>query len=261
MKPKRHLFLAAFAAFATLLSAFAAKADDFAYAVMDGGNFGSLDLNTGAFTLLGTTGLSPAIGLGVAGGQLFTTNYQGGTGTLYSVNPANGSLTTIGTSNVSYDDLGSTTTGLYAVGTNGNLYSLNPVTGGATLIGATGLSLSGDRNLSTNGNTLYAETGSNVYTVNTVTGAATLLGSTGGPEFAGLVVESGILYAGLAQTATINLSTGAATTIAPLTGTGASEIFGLAPDPLIVPEPSTWALLGTGALLLAAVAVRRRVAA
>jgi hypothetical protein len=70
--------------------------------------------------------------------------YGGGhaSGTLYSVNPSTGVLTTIGSGSLTYWATRSTTSGLFAVDNspNVNLYSINPNTGAASLIGPTGLS-------------------------------------------------------------------------------------------------------------------------
>ena len=137
-----------------LLFAANVKADDMAFVGENNADFGTLDLNTGAFTLLGNSGQTLA-GMAVADGDLFASSYHLSTGTLFQVNPATGALTTIGTSSVDIDDFGSTTSGLYVIGTDKNLYSVNPTTGAETLIGATGLSSLGSwRSLSTNSSTL-----------------------------------------------------------------------------------------------------------
>ena len=84
-------------------SEFSARADNIAYmAVYPVGDFGTIDLDTGVFTLLGNSGVAVA-GLGVINGSLYASSL-GGAGNLYTVNPANGSLTLVGSSGVSYDD-------------------------------------------------------------------------------------------------------------------------------------------------------------
>jgi len=73
-------------------------------------NFGTVNLSTGAFTSLGTTEVGstyePLQGLGETGGALY-----GGGGanddTFYSINTANGALTSIGASSISYAGFGS----------------------------------------------------------------------------------------------------------------------------------------------------------
>lgn len=133
------------------------KADTIAYAGSSSGAFGTIDLNTGAFTLLGNSG-QPLAGLAVANGSIFATSYHAANGTLFEVSQTDGSLTTVGSATgILYDDFGSTTTGLYAVGLSGtqDLYSIDPTTGAATLIGPTGLGYGPWRALSTNLSTLY----------------------------------------------------------------------------------------------------------
>ena len=156
------------------------KADNIAYANLDGGGFGTIDLSTGAFTLLGNSGVTLS-GMAVYNGVLYGDSL-GGSGTLYTINPANGSFTTVGSSGESYVDFGDTISGLFAEGFNGNLYSINSATGAATLIGATNPAFAGGySSISLNSSTLYYTQGSdfNFYTLNTNTGAATLVGSPG----------------------------------------------------------------------------------
>ena len=89
-----------------------AQADNIAYMTTNTGDFGTIDLNTGVFSLLGNSSQSLA-GLGVYNGTLYGTSYHGANGTLYKINLANGSLTSVGSSTITYGDFGSTTTGLY----------------------------------------------------------------------------------------------------------------------------------------------------
>jgi len=97
-----------------VLTASEVKADDTAYFITTGGQFGTIDLNTGANTLLGTSANSPLAGLGEIGGTLYTAVFSGGT--LYTVNPKSGALNAVGNSSIIYWAMGSTTTGLYAAG-------------------------------------------------------------------------------------------------------------------------------------------------
>ena len=238
-----------------LLTAAFAQADSFAYAGSSSGAFGTMDLNTGAFTLLGNSGQTLA-GLAVATGSIFATSYHTANGTLFGVNPANGALTSIGTATgVDYDDFGSTTTGLYVVsfGAIQDLYSISPTTGVATLIGPTGLGYGSWRGLSTNSSTLYFADGADLYTLNTGTGAATLVGAFGGSaEMGVLLTEGGTLYGGDDtdnKVDTINTSTGAATIGPSPSASFSGSFYGLAPFPVpgaTTPEPGTWGLLGVG---------------
>jgi len=244
-----------------LLFAVAAKADNIAFMGTVTGEFGTIDLNTGVFTLLGNSGVTLA-GMAVANHTLDGSSYHTSTGVLYSINPANGSPTVIGTSSLDIDDFGSTTSGLYAVGVDANLYSINSSTGAPTLIGPTGLSFGFWRSLSTNSSTLYFADGVNLYTLNTTTGAATLVGNMGGPEIGAMVLEGGFLYGGAnlpgLSVDTLDTTTGAATTGPSVTGTS-SAFFALAPNPipLTTPEPSSLLLLGSAVLGLAGLVQRK----
>ena len=247
---------------AGLCIATSARANNIAYAGSVTGAFGTMDLNTGAFTSLGNSGQTLA-GMAVANGLLFATSYHTANGTLFTVNPATGALTSVGTATgIDYDDFGATTSGLYVVGTNSDLYSIDPSTGAATLIGPTGLSLGFVRSLSDDSNTLYFSDGLDLYTLNTSTGAATQVGAFGDSVgMSVMVMEGGILY-GADYTNntvdTINVSTGVASVGS--TSGAPSALYGLAPNPIPAgsptPEPGTWALLVSG--ITALVLLQRR---
>ena len=113
-------------------------ADNFAYEVTGNGLFGVVDLNTGVFTSVGSTGLRLA-GLGSYGGVIYAGDDHGNT--LYRVDTSTGALTAVGTGNIGngYALIGSTTSGLYALGWDDALYSINPATGAATETGPTGI--------------------------------------------------------------------------------------------------------------------------
>lgn len=250
------------AAFFTLLAG-CLEADNIAYMGTVSGQFGTVDLNTGDFTSLGNSGVTLA-GMAVANATLYGSSYHTSAGSLYKIDPANGSLTVIGRSSLDIDDFGSTTSGLFVVGVDRNLYSINPTTGAPTLIGPIGVSLGSWRSLSTNSNTLYFATGADLYTLSTTTGAATLVGSMGGPEMGAMLQEGGILYGGENTPGfsvdTLNPTTGAATTGPAVTGTSIL-FFALAPNPLPpspTPEPGTTALLSVGVATLALVRRHRR---
>lgn len=245
---KKIHFAALLAVVAICASAVSSHADDLAYMATNSGDFGTINLATGAFSLQGNFGQTLA-GLAVVNSTLFGTSYNN-TGNLYSINPANGSLTLVGSSAIVIDDFGATTGGgLYAVSTSSNLYSINASTGAATLIGNTGLGLSGFRALSNNGGALYFADGTNIYTLNTTTGAATLVGSTGGPGMGALLFLNGTLYGGAdspdIRVDTLNPGTGAATSGAAVTGTN-GQFYGLA----AVPEPMSLVSEVLGGMML-----------
>ncbi|MBV9745139.1 MAG: PEP-CTERM sorting domain-containing protein [Acidobacteriia bacterium] len=254
--------------------ALGAKADTIAYVGASASAFGTIDLNTGAFTLI--NGNSPTVdGFGALGGSLFASEAFNGVahGTLFQINPVTGTHTAVGSdTGLYYEDFGSTPTGLYAIGHDPtsrlepqNLYSINPLTGAATLIGPTGL-ITGQpyQALSTNSATLYFAQGSDLYTLNTNTGAATVVGPFGGfTAMDALLEEGGILYGGdnyHHAIDTIDPATGTAT-VGPPSGVFLDNFgltYGLAPSPLAssVPEPATFGLVG---LFVAGIAARRHV--
>jgi hypothetical protein len=241
----------------------AARADTIAYMSANaGGNaqfevvFGTIDLNTGMFSLLGPTAIGgnllaqePLSGMAETNGTLYgASEGTNDNGQLYTINPANGTLTRVGTTGISYDDFGSTPTGLYAVDSFGTLYSINPANGAATLIGSTGIGLFGARSLSTNANSLYFADGGSLYTLDTSTGAATLIGPSGA-SLTALLQENGTLYgaseafAPSLSVATVDPATGAATIGPDITGAGVTFVTGFARFPVqAVPAP----LIGHG---------------
>ena len=237
----------------------AAKAD-MAFTTVNNGDFGTINLNTGVFSLLGNGGVAPLAGLGVYNGNVYAVDgpFQVGSN-LYQVNPADGSLTTIGASGVPYLSFGSTLNALFAVGSDMNLYSINAGTGAAVLVGATGLS-SDISQLSVNSSTLYFSNSVNLYTLNTSTGLASLVGSIGANQGA-LLLENGTLWgahsAGGGPIYTIDTGTGAGTAGFAITGTG-GVAHGFVPDPLPAPEPGSVIFGVAGIAALLALRWRRR---
>ena len=219
------------------------KADDLAYMIgaAYGGNtspFGTVDLNTGAFTLIGNMGPSSYVGLAIANGVVYTEQ----NGILFSVNTSNGSLTQIGgiTGN-NMATFGSTTGGLYGLAGSGpqsvaTLFSINPQTGAITAIGPIGSSVIGNgqgfyARLSSGSSTLYMENGSNLYTINTATGAGTQVGTTDSNGFltSVLLFENGTYYAGSGSVfGTVNVVTGQIAPHSSVSG-GPGSIIALAP--------------------------------
>ncbi len=239
-----------------------ARADPIAYASTGDDQFGVVDLTTGVFTDAGDMGLR-LTGLGVGPGAVL---YGGGyhSGTLYSVDPLDGSLTAIGSAaSFTYFAMGSTSAGLFALDASAdmNLYSIDPATGAVTLIGPTGVSpFASAIGMSTGSDTLYLTRNSSLYEVDTATGAASLIGASSLGFFAPMVVEDGTIFTGAAFPSAIwelNASDGAGTFLADETGDSGpfGNFWGLAPDPLPqpVPEPSSLALMlgGIAAISLA----------
>jgi hypothetical protein len=243
------------------------------YATLDDADFGTINLGTGVFSLLGNSGQDLA-GFGEVGGNLYAAGSGPGTpgnGIIYSVNTTNGSLTAIGDSGLGPNGFGSTLSGLFAIasanGVSGlvwDVYSINSTTGAATHLGSTGLPGGNGAALSSNSSTLYFETGSNLYTIDTTTGGATLIGPTGGPQIGAIVWDgASVLYGSqdgpCCFVDTINSGTGAATT-----GPALSDFFVFGMAPLLTtptPETSTLGLLGIGLAALALVRGRASVIA
>jgi hypothetical protein len=217
------------------------EADDLAYALgatAEGPTnpFGTVDLNSGAFTLIGSMGSGGYSGLAVANGVLYTEQ----NGLLYSVNTSNANLTLIGglTGN-NFGTFGSTTTGLYGVAGTGNqnvatLFSISPQTGAVTAIGPVGVIGNGQfafARLSVGSSTLYMENAGNLYTINTTTGAGTQVGTTDTNNFltSVLLFENGTYYDGYGPgIGTVNITTGQITPHSSVTG-GNNYVSGLAP--------------------------------
>jgi uncharacterized protein (TIGR03437 family) len=210
--------------------------------------FGIVDLNSGAFTLIGNMGSGGYDGLAVANGALYTEQ----NGLLYSVNTANANLTLIGgvTGTPNLATFGSTTTGLYGLAGMGSfevatLVSINPQSGAITAIGPIGASAVPNgqgyyARLSVGSSTLYMEFNSNLYSVNTTTGAATQVGTTDSNGYltSVLLLEYGTYYvAAGSDIATINVTTGQIDPHSSIFGAAGSPVA-LAPDPLVTPTPT-----------------------
>jgi|HubBroStandDraft_6_1064221.scaffolds.fasta_scaffold253581_2 hypothetical protein len=239
-----------------------------------GPQFGTLDLNTGVFTPINTSEPTLAGMATLNNNTEYGADFEGTPNSnLYSINPATGNLSTIGSAPLQYYDFGGTLSGLYAVNeapfmSDFTLYSINSATGAATPIGtsgSTGVPSTGESSFSSNSNTLYMANNNTFYTVNTTTGVATPVGTfNDNAQFDALIAEGGVLYGydGSNNTIdTINPSTGAVTLGPTLSGVAAADvsIFGMAAIPPIstVPEPRSYSVL-LGAALVGALLLRRR---
>jgi outer membrane protein assembly factor BamB len=275
---------------ALTLFAVSAKADSFAYVVTDSQQFGTVDLNTGAFHQIGVDTPEQQFNL-VAGPSNGTLLSLTASGNLESINTATGGTTIIGPTGLGFNvgDLAFVGGVLYATDGNNNLYTVNATTGATQLIGPTGIppivfnsSTVSDESLYGVGGKLYATFDTfnlpvsspvlvvppALYQINTSTGAAMEVGST----MLGLsasVVVNGTFYAfheGLAdpscvgpapvpcasdaQVFTLNLSNGSTSFLADV-DPSATAIYGASP---VVPEPATVLLAGVG---IAAIVVLR----
>ena len=242
--PLRKLLIVRTVIFVAILIAAKSLVAQTAYVASYDQTFGTVDLATGSYTQLGTSGVILG-GLAVgADGSLYGCGWPNSS-TLYKVDPQTGDLTTVGNSPITYYIFGSTTSGVFAMDVNGNLYSVNVTNAATTLIGPTGLNAAmiAFGGASTGASTLYfaMSIGSapmGLYSINTNTGAPTLVGSTGEFSLGALVFENGTLYAGSGITSpypiyTMNPSTGAASFVA---NTPAGDFVGLAPT-VTAPSP------------------------
>ena len=226
------------AAWAACLLASPASADTYAYMTAENGDYGVLDLTSGAFNLCGNSGLTLA-GLAVGPkGKLFTSSYHTGgpISTIYTVNPANGALTPVETNLIANTEgIASTTAGkIFALDFGLNLYSINPLNAVATLIGSTKVAIGTTVGVSTGSKTLYMSNNATLYKLNVTTGKATKIGSTGANTITAMVKIGTTLYAGgQAQPPnllTVNPLTGATTQYAQIMGE-TSFVYGLVSAP------------------------------
>jgi hypothetical protein len=240
-------------------------ADALAYESVTNGDFGIINLTTGAFTFRGNAGIGQLAGLGTGPtGTVYAVATHGHQ--LYAIDTATGAATSVGgTVAVDYLGFGSTSTGLYGYGFDRNLYAVNAATGTPTLIGPTGVPTSGYFGFSAGSATLYEVHDGDLYSLDTATGASTLIGHSGTGRFGAAVTVGGVLYAGSEiplAVYTLDTSTGAGVAGAGVTGT--SQIFyGLAPLTAAVPEPAAWTLMivGFGGLGAALRTSRQKVSA
>ena len=154
-----------------------------------GPNAGSLitiDLATGAGTIVGPSGLTAVPSLAIKStGEMFATDFPS-PGSLYRIDAATGATTLIGSTGLfsphalAFDgnDV------LYAIDSNNDLYIVDELTGATTLVGPVGVSIKGIEVDPTTGILWGGQGGppgnnDGIYTINTTTGAATLVGNTG----------------------------------------------------------------------------------
>lgn len=209
-----------------------ARADAYAFAETKDFNFGVVNLDTGAYTLCGNSGLLLAGLAADRAGHVYGGAYNG-TG-FYTVNPSNGALTLVGNAAINFYGMGSTTKGVYALDKSFNLYKVTIQTGAVTLLGSTGLEAGGTYGMSDGAAKLYLEQKGTLYVLNTKNGTATLKGNAT-EAFGALVQIKTVLYGGTAGASpqtiwSINTATGAATMVSTMQ-TETASFWGMAPTP------------------------------
>ncbi len=234
---------------AALLPAAAGLAQGTMYACESSREFYTMNLATGAKTLLGNISASPTITASLTYDCGTQTTYLSSTFAnagvskkLYTLNLTTRQATLVG----NYGDpaiimhaieIDAKTGNLYGVSIhNHGLYGIDKATGAATLIGLTGLPIGATTfnalGYNPDDDTMYLiNTGTDsLYTVDLATGLATLVGPLNGPIGCGAMAynhdtkamymvdnDADVLY-------TVNTTTGAATAIGP---TGAGNLIGL----------------------------------
>jgi hypothetical protein len=276
---RRHnrfcLGLLAAIALSIALGPCAAEAGTTVYVAGSGGEFGTIDLTTGAYTPIGTgtfTGLPSgdtmyAMGLG-AGGYLFGVD-QEADAHLYRINVNTGAVTDLGAIGMSAEGGGADAGGklfLLDQSTNNIFYTMNPPSTTTNAVGRTGILGNGLVAPNAAGTQVFASAYINATTpdelasINPATGMATDLGSTGfSGVYDGLFVN-GTLYGFTLNGAIITLdtSTGAGTKVATYSLPNGDYIDASAVMIQGVPEPSSLVLGLLGTVLAGSGLMRHR---
>ena len=263
---------------ATLLAALAALplsavADTIDYVTASDGQFGTVDMNTGAFHMIGTTPGAPMWGIADINGVIYGVNDSS---QLVTINTNTAAASLIGSTGVAFTVVAGSGNKLFGLDTSNRLYSINLATGASTLIGSTGIAATAGESwansLAGDGTYLYyteelqgsTNLASTLYRINETTGAATTVGPTGIHDIAGSGYDNNTLYAfttpffssqTVASIYTLNTSTGAATFDAKL-DTTLGPVWG-ATDPSDMPETGTWGFLLVSLVLLGGVQIVR----
>ena len=242
MKIKNAIWLSLLAFVLTLPGI--ANADVLDYAVTLNNELGTIDLQTGVFTQLGTVNGISSGDIGdlarLPGGLLYGINASS---ELVLIDPVALTTSVVGVSGNSILGLAFRPGGtLFGVSLNSRLYTINPSTGAATLVAAlTGTGFPGiggvfDIKFDNTGNT-YLLSANKLYTINTSNGQTTLVGAIGFSVYA-LDLENGTLYGFTTdgKIISINTTTGAGVLVA--TQSQTSPI--IATDCLNCQSPREW---------------------
>ncbi len=228
----------------------------------DHGNLATVDVATGAATVIGNSGLDLTDIAFDASGNLFGIAFIGGGTTLFRVDTSTAALTPVGALGFAGGNalvFGGDGTLYAASSSTANLYRVNPLTGASVALGVVGSS-AGD--LAFVGSQLYLSATHPVLIDDTLRAidlgppaTAMSVGQFGVADMFGMArAEDGILY-GVAgrRVYTINTATGAATEVTTYDYFNRGAAFGSSffaeATTGFVPEPATWMtmLVGFGA--------------
>jgi len=251
-----------------------AVADSFEYVTANNGQFGTVDLQTGKFTSIGTTTGNPLAGIAALNGTLYSVNSSN---QLVTIDPTTGTTTVVGATGASFIVVAGSGSHLFGMDASDNLYSINLTTGAATLIGSTGITPLGNNaytnSLAGNGSDLFytEELGgggsvlaSTLFRIDETTGISSAVGLTGIHDIAGAGFTDSTFYGYtspflVASTVpslySVDTTTGTASFVATLDPALEGSVFG---GTTAVPEPSSWTFLLAGMVLIASARILRR---
>lgn len=211
--------------------------------------FGTMDLATGVFSLIGNTTTTYSAMTRLPGGPLYAVD---NTSRLLLLNTATGGINSVvGTMGSGIEGAVLSSAGTMYAFNASNLYTVNTSNASVTLVGAFGLSgalysASFDKNTMYLQESSFAGAKSKLYTVNTSTGLATQVGTGNtGFEITTTDFENSTLYGFTtgSQVVTINTSTGAGIL---LLTQGTGQVLSAATAAAAVPEPASLCLFAIG---------------
>lgn len=251
-----------------LLTAVPARAQLFVHSLGDR-EFGQINLNTLTYNLIGRTSVEFFDIAFNPSGDLFGITGRPADRRLYQIDPTNAVTTLVGNHNVqNLNALAFRSDGVLFAAGAGTLYTMNPATGSVTSLGTmSGFNSAGDIAFDRNGNLYMTTTTNQLVSLNQLNGSATVVGDLGFDDVFGMAFDpdANIMYgisaaSGGRRLFQINLTTGAG--FAPLTYPSSINVgggsFSREAVAIVVPEPTTLALLGVGCSMLGALVVRRR---